>query len=428
MNNPFFYGSIVEPTQFLNRRKPLRRTISRILNQGQSTAIVGEPRMGKSSLLDYLIFPQNLKDLYGKDADRFFFNLIDVQMLGGQISQAQFWEKALEPIAQGIIQQNPGTSLAQHYEICQQNHFGTFTLEKFLKQLRQDDWRLILLLDEFDLLLHHPVLNSAEFFGSLRALASRSRGALAVVTASRQSLTTLNIDTQEFNPTGSPYFNIFAEVNLESFTNKDIEKLLNRAGSHFSVEDKKFIKLVAGGHPYLLQVAASAMWEEKNNESPQEYHLAVGKRLYRETKFHFSDTWQFWAPEIRKAVTAIALIQVPDLLDTRDFLTSEFIHSLPDFAPEIDYLKTIGLVIQDEQVLGEYRITQAALLFWLTDELLRIVRDDTPFEQWVERQQFVGLLTKNEINHMSKAAQFVNGLLQHGATTLIEALAKSVFG
>ena len=54
MSNPFFYGNPVPPDQFLDRRRELRRITGRIVNQGQSTAIVGEPRSGKTSLLLYL--------------------------------------------------------------------------------------------------------------------------------------------------------------------------------------------------------------------------------------------------------------------------------------------------------------------------------------------------------------------------------------
>ena len=38
----------------LDRRRELRRITGRIVNQGQSTAIVSEPRSGKTSLLLYL--------------------------------------------------------------------------------------------------------------------------------------------------------------------------------------------------------------------------------------------------------------------------------------------------------------------------------------------------------------------------------------
>jgi hypothetical protein len=80
--------------------------------------------------------------------------------------------------------------------MCQENDFGCFVLERFLAQMELTVWQLVLMLDEFDVLLHHPILNCAEFFGGLRSLTSRSRGALALVIASRRPLTSLNEATQ----------------------------------------------------------------------------------------------------------------------------------------------------------------------------------------------------------------------------------------
>ena len=99
---------------------------------------------------------------------------------------------------------------------------------------------------------------------------------------------------------------------------------------------------------------------------------------------------------------------------------------MPNFAPEINDLKTIGLVAEDEKIPGGYRLTQGAMLWWLADELLRNVRDDKPFEQWLRNQEMVGLLTKQEIDNLAKAAKFLGGLLNKGAVTLIEAYAKGL--
>ena len=88
MSNPFFHGNPVAADQFLDRRRELRRIVGRILNQGQSTAIVGEPRTGKTSILEYLVAPETQAELYGVDAERLLFAYLDAQTLGGQFSQA----------------------------------------------------------------------------------------------------------------------------------------------------------------------------------------------------------------------------------------------------------------------------------------------------------------------------------------------------
>ena len=206
MSNPFLHGNPVTPGQFLDRRREVRRLVNRIVNQGQSSALVGEARTGKTSLLDYLAAEDTRTQLYGPEGVKFLFSFLDAHTLGGQFSQSQFWEFALQPLYEQAVAPEPETPLAQAYEVCRENGFGAFVLERLLAQTRGEGWRLVLILDEFDVLLHHPILNSAEFFGSLRSLASRSRGALALIIASTRSLERLNRETQELSRTGSPFF------------------------------------------------------------------------------------------------------------------------------------------------------------------------------------------------------------------------------
>ncbi len=63
-------------------------------------------------------------------------------------------------------------------------------------------------------------------------------------------------------------------------------------------------------------------------------------------------------------------------------------------------------------------------LWWLADELVKIVRRDTPFEEWLQAQEMEGLLTKGEKQKLEKAARSAGELLKGGATALIQAAAK----
>ena len=258
MHNPFFYGNPVPPDQFIGRRRALRRVVNRIINHGQSTAIIGEPRSGKTSLLDYVKALETRAELYGRHGERLLFSYVDGQALGSTFTQFQFWEYTLQPLEERIT--DPLSPLAKAYRTCRKNDFGAFVLERLLAQMREAELRLVLLLDEFDALLYHEVLNSTEFFGGLRSLASRGRGALALVIASRSPLTALNKKTQELSRTGSPYFNFLDEITLGPWSNKAVTDLLNRAGDRFTADDRRYLAKVAGGHPYLLQAAASELW------------------------------------------------------------------------------------------------------------------------------------------------------------------------
>jgi hypothetical protein len=428
MSNTFFYGNPVSPDQFLNRRREVRRITGRIVNQGQSTAVVGEPRSGKTSLLDYLAAPEIRTTLYDEGGERLLFSYLNAQTLGDEFSQPQFWEYALRPLQEQVVVPNPDSPLAQAYQTCQENKFGCFVLERLLAQTRTEEWRLVLLLDEFDALLHHQVLNCAEFFGSLRSLASRSRGALALVVASRRPLTDLNKDTQQFSRTGSPYFNFLDEMTLGPWPNKDVEALLRQAGDRFTPADRRFIVRVAGGHPFLLQAAASELWEAyaEGSDDTGEHRQQAGQVLYDKAALILEDTWRLWQPATRKAFTIVALADVALMLEQRQF------YSLPltrdkrdkrDVGRELRTLAKQGFVTKDERASAGYRIRPQAFLWWLTDELVRTVREETPFEDWLQKQELGVLLTHGEKEQLGQAVRKVGSLLKDGVATLIEAAA-----
>ncbi len=436
MSNPFFYGNPVPPDQFIGRRRELRRITGRIVNQGQSTAIVGEPRSGKTSLLLYLSAPEMRDALYGSDGKQLFFSFVDNQALGSECNQARFWELALHPFYEGVIrlEPDPYSPLIQAYRTCQENGFGTFTLERLLARMSVAGWRLVLSLDEFDALLHHPVLSCAEFFGGLRTLASRSRGALALVIASRRPLTNLNRDTQQFSRTSPPYFNFLDEITMGPWPDTAVEELLRRARDRFAAEDRRFIKQVAGGYPYLLQVAACASWDayEDGEEKPHLRQRQAWERLLSEATRTLDDTWRIWSPVTRQALTAVALADIPRLLKQREFYRKDIVRDLRDFGPELRSLKKQGFVTEDETIPGGWRVRPQVFLGWLANELVHAVRDETSFREWVRKHELGFLLTQGRKEQLSKAAFAVGGLLKDTAEATAkgagEAIGKAMAG
>jgi hypothetical protein len=422
MSNPFSYGNPVPPNQFIDRRRELRRVVGRLVNQGQSTAIVGEPRSGKTSLLECLAAPE-ARQLYSACEKRLVFSYLDAQTLGGEFSQAQFWEHVLRPLQERAIASDPGSPLAQAYQVCQENDFGCFVLERFLARMELTVWRWVLMLDEFDMLLHHPILNNAEFFGSLRSLASRSRGALALVIASRRPLESLNKDTQQFSRTSSPYFNFLDEITLGPWPDKDVAELLRRAGDRFTTDDRRFIAEVAGGHPYLLQVAAYELWEayEEGEREPNRRRQQAGQKLYDEAARILGNTWRLWSPAMRQALTVVALAHIP--VKSRLYM-ERLVRDMPDLELELRALAKRGFVAEDDTIPGGWRVRPQAFLWWLADELVRTVRDELSFEEWLRKQEWEGLLTRGEKQELDKGIRTVVGLFKGGVTTLIEAAAK----
>jgi hypothetical protein len=305
--------------------------------------------------------------------------------------------------------------------MAKENKFGTFVLEQLFTEANSRGVRCMLFLDEFDDLLSHPVLNSAEFYGSLRSLASRSQG-LVLVLGSRRDVEQLNTLTQAINPHGSPYFNVFTQITLKTLTEPAFLDLLGRAGTNFQAQDVDYIRAVSGRYPFLAQAAAAKLWEA-NEDGLHDYarYEYAGRELYNEAKQHFADTWRVWTNEFRRAVTTVTLAQIPDLVGNHTFARGELIKSLDDFAPELETLEDLGLLTQVDE---GWIVTQGAFLWWLADELKRNVRNDTEFKSWLQAQEMDGLLTVQQKESLSRTTTTILSQLGKGASTLIESFAK----
>src|SRR5688572_1770251 len=89
----------------LNKLPSRQRTIRSVVNHitlGFGTALIAEPRMGKTTLLEYLRAPENIEALYGEKGKKYIFSFINCQMLPHQYSHGQFWEQVLSTIDETV--------------------------------------------------------------------------------------------------------------------------------------------------------------------------------------------------------------------------------------------------------------------------------------------------------------------------------------
>jgi hypothetical protein len=345
---------------------------------------------------------------------RNYFVFLDILAAHGIRMQTDFWKYALAPLH--------NSDYSAQYEYAAQEGYNNFALEQFFDHLERGGHKLVLMLDEFDSLLSHPVLNNPDFYGGLRTLASRSGGFVLVI-AARHSLEQLNQLTQDLNPHGSPYFNVFIETQLGALKPDALTALLDQAGDHITNNDRLYIERVSGRHPYLAQTAAAMLWDvHEEGLTGHERYKVAGQNLHRQARQHFSDTWNFWSNTTRKAVTAVVLAEIPRLLSKHSLKVSELAENFDDYSEELDMLQVSGTLTKNEE--DEWVVTQDALLWWLSDELRRNVRDETPFGDWIRAQHMDNLLTERDRQRLTVAAQSVFSLVGKGATTLIETLAK----
>ena len=350
---------------------------------------MGSPRSGKTSMLEYLRAPETQATLYNDETERLIFSYLDISIYGPRKDKTQFWDHALKPLQDYLSPDTTPPSLLKAYQICEDNKFGTYVLEKLLAQMKLANWRLVLMIDGFDVLLHHPILNDVEFFGGLRTLASRYK-ALALVVTTNIRLSQLEKETQHYSRAASPYFNFLEEIILGPLPNAEIDKLLVQEGTHFSDDDLRFIKEIAGGHPYLLQVAASVLWYfyESPEEDSVKRQQRAGSEFYNKVEDTLKNIWQLTLQNTQETFISIVLAHLkdqPHTLLTSTIYINELQKAGVDIEKriaeinakpyEINELQKYGFIVKNERILGGWQIYPQILLDFVIKNKLYEVRE-----------------------------------------------------
>jgi hypothetical protein len=248
--NPFTFGNpIKDPARFIGRQAEIRQISGRLLSSAhESTSIVGERRMGKTSLLYHLAHPEVAAGL-GMTSDHYCMVYIDFQGLT-DITPARFWQRVLSKAARASCDAN----LAVRFrEAAERSEMDLFDLEDLFSEVAERSLNLVMLLDEFEYVTQNPNFGT-DFFGGLRALAIHHN--VSLIPATRRELVDL-CHSDEIK--GSPFFNIFANVVLRPLPRGDALKLvegsLAETGADLPSAERDFVQKLGGGHPFFLQMA-----------------------------------------------------------------------------------------------------------------------------------------------------------------------------
>jgi hypothetical protein len=256
--NPFTFGNpIKDPARFIGRQAEIRQISGRLLSSAhESTSIVGERRMGKTSLLYHLAHPEVAAGL-GLTSERYCMVYIDFQGLT-DITPARFWQRVLSKAARASC--DPDLAV-RFKEAADRGEMDLFDLEDLFSDVAERSLNLVMLLDEFEYVTQNPNFGS-DFFGGLRALAIHHN--VSLIPATRRELVDL-CHSDEIK--GSPFFNIFANVVLRPFPRGDALKLvegsLSETGTDLLSTERDFVQKLGGGHPFFLQMAGYYLVEGK---------------------------------------------------------------------------------------------------------------------------------------------------------------------
>jgi len=253
--NPFTFGNpIKEPARFHGRKAEIRQIVNRLLSSAhESTSIVGERRIGKTSLLYHLAHPEVSARL-GLTPDKFCLVYVDFQGLT-DITPQRFWQRVLKKMSRSVCDESLKPSIEK---LSERDEFDLFDLEDLFQASQDKGLTTVLMMDEFEYVTQNPNFKG-DFFGGLRALAIHH--GVALIPSTRRELVEM-CHSDEIK--GSPFFNIFANVVLRPFTRPEVDELLTGyTQDGLTSPEKDFVWSLGGGYPHFLQTAGYYLLEGK---------------------------------------------------------------------------------------------------------------------------------------------------------------------
>ncbi len=251
---------IRNPEEFFGRKAELDQIFG-LLTKMTSVSVVGEQRIGKSSLL-YHVFqtglarvPEGVQLLY-----------LDVHRVN---TEQEFYTLLLEKLgARGN------------------------TYSDLVKTV--SGRKIVVCVDEFEKVAGNAAF-TVGFFDGLRSLAQES---FTLATATQYSLADLCRDKQF---AGSKFWNIFQPVDLGLLSQAEAEEYIRArfeaVGIQVSQEDIDRLLLLAGRWPFFLELACYRLFEMKAGRS-EEWEMT----FRQDANSHLRSLWDARTPDERKAL------------------------------------------------------------------------------------------------------------------------------
>lgn len=248
--------------EHIGRNYILHQSFARLSTDDiQSFVIIGLAKSGKTSLINQIcntnIVEKHIKPK--EKAKKYRFLLFDCKEHINNINSENDFFKLFYKKIEMLL------------GICSLN--GITDLDKITQWLFKYDLRLVVVLDNFNLIITNPNFNVV-FYDGLRSWFSTKVNIACIIT-SPVHLLKLSVPTEL---SGSPFFNIFDAFTLKPVELTEATKLLNdrfpKVLNGCEIEISKIIKYT-GFNPYNLQVAGYLWLKHYNKTGEKQFEKAL---------------------------------------------------------------------------------------------------------------------------------------------------------
>lgn len=355
MSNPYHVGQPVTGADFFGRAKELRIILEHVENRG-SISLVGERRIGKTSLLLHLM-EESVQRAYLAAPAQFAFIFVTGKLVRRQKVFFDILFRELQHRGLTIFTRSEGVT------------DDPVLLEGYLRDLRRQGKRLVILMDELEDMARQDSDFCLDFFNFLRGIAESYQ--VSFVTATRQCLKA----ACPAEVTGSPFFNLFLERRLGSWSPAEFEHFLAETSRRSGValdSHREQIQDLGGRYPFFVQLACWLCFEAGGQFDPRR----IRKDFATRARDHFEYIWDHLEAEEREAVQLLARGTQPASTSVMDNLVEKgyvidgrlFSSAFGEYVRELSKGVRIDEEAQRVRIDGvrvEVTPTQYRLLFYL---------------------------------------------------------------
>lgn len=265
MDNPFSgYGRIVQKPRFIGRADALDVLYSTVIGPAApgktmgNVAIVGEPRIGKSSLA-YVGIMGAKDELLSKNTMPVWVNV------ASQASASELlMDMAAKTYKEFRTQEGWVTpEIDAVHERLGSDHYAHALIESFFRTVHESNRRVVFVLDEFDEARSWFANNESAVQG-LRELAYHPDFGVTLVTTSRRRLS--NIESQSTDI--SSFTGIFSQFYLKPFDASEKAIFMERFAQHDVILDepsRRQFDFYCGGYPFLMDALGCQLFEQASH-------------------------------------------------------------------------------------------------------------------------------------------------------------------
>ncbi|MCU0482184.1 MAG: TIR domain-containing protein [Anaerolineae bacterium] len=295
--NPFSdFGTAVHEDVFMGQTRALRRLRDRLTGVSvSSTAIIGERRMGKTSLLNYLVYKYAHHDDIRNNVNQRQFIFIYMDMMDVRTPNIA---SVMAIFREGIQRQ---TNI-QPWSADDDGNLERFSTA--INHFHAKNQYLVLCFDEFERALAQDIELDL-LFETMRSAASN--GKIAIITSTYESIDILVKGSR----LTSPFHNIFTEITLSNWARKDWQKLIERGfaqtGKLLTPDYLDLIDMLSGGNPYLVNMSGYYIWDALDVEGDWDADIqnAVIREFRADSRKYFSMIWSRLGDDGRKDVASV---------------------------------------------------------------------------------------------------------------------------